>query len=135
MESRGYRAPHAQSELQHSTIQPLGLPWTPACGSTQKSRAGCGLIRGIMEDGWDSDDSSSGSEGLGAHGGAGGAVADSGAVGAAGGAGGPAEASDMWFDEVPTPRDLEFPCEVSELAFHPHQDVVAVGLVSGRIEL
>jgi hypothetical protein len=34
--------------------------------------------------------------------------------------------------EVP---DMNFPCLVFDLSFHPTQDAVAVGLVNGKVEL
>jgi hypothetical protein len=33
------------------------------------------------------------------------------------------------------PPDIKFPCSVFDVAFHPAQDIVAVGLVSGSLQL
>lgn len=38
-------------------------------------------------------------------------------------------------EEGDSPPDLKFPVPVFDVAFHPMQDVVAVGLISGKIEL
>lgn len=38
-------------------------------------------------------------------------------------------------DEDDAPPDLRFPCQVMGIDFHPEQDVLAAGLVSGKVEL
>jgi hypothetical protein len=38
-------------------------------------------------------------------------------------------------DEAETPADLAFPVTVFDIAFHPTSDVLAAGLISGKLEL
>jgi hypothetical protein len=38
-------------------------------------------------------------------------------------------------DDDVAPPDLKFPCLVFDVAFHPTQDVIATGLVSGSLQL
>lgn len=38
-------------------------------------------------------------------------------------------------DDSPAIPDIRFACEVFDAAFHPLSDVIAVGLVSGKLEL
>ena len=33
------------------------------------------------------------------------------------------------------PPDLRFQVEVTDIAFHPAQDVIAVGLISGKVDM
>lgn len=46
---------------------------------------------------------------------------------------GPAKTSAM--DDVECPPDLRFPVEITDISFHPTQDVVAVGLISGKVDM
>jgi hypothetical protein len=41
----------------------------------------------------------------------------------------------MAADESTAPPDVRFPCAIFDATFHPQQDVIAIGLVSGRAEM
>ena len=38
-------------------------------------------------------------------------------------------------DGTEQPPDLKFGCSVFDIAFHPHQNVLAVGLINGKLDL
>jgi hypothetical protein len=46
-----------------------------------------------------------------------------------------AAAAPSYIDADDSPPDLKFSCQVFDIAFHPAQDVLAAGLVSGKLEL